>query len=227
MNFFEKQVNCESVLKEKSRELHAMGVNVVGSLLDYVLAVPINGSASGSSKGFFFFSPISIIENFSLTTCIIILFYLNLHIICTPDEYLRKELHESLVPSALRVPWTNDEIPVHLHFYYIKFIPIPADREYRMFGLFVKSPLPREAETMEIDLHRHHSRIVKTALVPSGVRKFDKDQVSCLLLFYWYIDILVFLFFHFNLHLSSLCGNASFSDYACRKISGNVPKSYP
>jgi len=47
-----------------------------------------------------------------------------------------------------------------------------------MFGLFLKNPLPKEAESMEIDLHLHHSRIVKTALIPSGVITFDRDEVN-------------------------------------------------
>lgn len=97
---------------------------------------------------------------------------------CVSDEYLQKELHETLVPSVLRVPWNDSEVPVSLHFYCIKFVPIPDDRQYRMFGLFVKSRLPREAETMEIDLHLHHSRIVKTGIISSGMIKFDRDEVN-------------------------------------------------
>ncbi|ONK59574.1 uncharacterized protein A4U43_C08F7860 [Asparagus officinalis] len=124
-----------------------MGLNMLDALSDYIFSSPSNGTSQSSESR------------------------------STEDENLSKELHESLVPSALRVPWADSEFPIHLHFYYIRFVPVPADRKYRMFGLFLKNRLPREAETLEIDLHLHHSRIVKTALVPSGVIKFDKDQI--------------------------------------------------
>lgn len=95
-----------------------------------------------------------------------------------PEEALRGDLHEMLVPAALRVPWSDTEIPVQLNFYFVKFIPEPDDRIYRPFGLFVQVPLPKEAETMNVDLHLAHGRIVMARLVPSGTIKFDKDEVN-------------------------------------------------
>ena len=94
------------------------------------------------------------------------------------DETLRGDLHEMLVPAALRVPWSDAEIPVQLNFYFIEFIPIPDDRIYCPFGLFVKSPLPREAETMNVDLHLAHGRIVKAKIIPSGTIEFDINEVN-------------------------------------------------
>uniref|UniRef100_A0A1D1YWK0 Endoribonuclease Dicer 4 n=4 Tax=Anthurium amnicola TaxID=1678845 RepID=A0A1D1YWK0_9ARAE len=96
---------------------------------------------------------------------------------CNEDELLREELHESLVPAALRAPWKNFEDKLNFHFYYMKFVPVPEDREYRRFGLFVTAPLPEEAKTMEVDLHLAHGRIVKAGLVPSGILMFDKEEI--------------------------------------------------
>ncbi|XVF48473.1 hypothetical protein PTKIN_Ptkin03bG0193100 [Pterospermum kingtungense] len=93
------------------------------------------------------------------------------------DEDTRGELHEMLVPAALKKPWTNLENHVLLNSYYIKFIPDPEDRSYKEFGLFVKSPLPKEAERMELDLHLARSRSVMTKLVPSGVAEFNREEI--------------------------------------------------
>lgn len=87
-----------------------------------------------------------------------------------------------LVPSVLAKPWTNSESDVHLNSYYVKLSPHPADRVYRRFALFVKAPLPREAERMKLDLFLARSRCVITELVPLGVAKFDKDEVRIFLL---------------------------------------------
>ncbi|XP_021275641.1 dicer-like protein 4 isoform X3 [Herrania umbratica] len=93
------------------------------------------------------------------------------------DEDSRGELHEMLVPAALKEPWTNLEDYVLLNSYYIKFIPDPEDRSYKEFGLFVKSPLPKEAERMELDLHLARRRSVMTKLVPSGVAEFNGEEI--------------------------------------------------
>ncbi|KAK9269302.1 hypothetical protein L1049_001073 [Liquidambar formosana] len=93
------------------------------------------------------------------------------------DEGSRAELHEMLVPASLKEPWNNLANPVHLNSYFIKFIPIPEDRDYKRFGLFVKAALPEEAERMKLDLHLSHGRSVNTELVPSGVVQFDEDQI--------------------------------------------------
>jgi endoribonuclease Dicer len=95
------------------------------------------------------------------------------------DDNLRCELQEMLVPAALRKPWTNLENSVRLNSYYIKFSPDPEDRVYKKFGLFVKAPLPLEAERMELDLHLARGRSVMTKLVPSGIAEFDKNEVNC------------------------------------------------
>lgn len=93
------------------------------------------------------------------------------------DEGSRCQLHEMLVPAALKEPWADGENPVYLSCYYIKFIPIPEDRSYKEFGLFVKAPLPTEAAEMKVNLHLARRRSVKVELVPSGVSKFDKDEI--------------------------------------------------
>nr|WOD55120.1 DICER-like protein 4 [Abelmoschus esculentus] len=92
------------------------------------------------------------------------------------DEDLCGELHEMLLPAVLKEPWTNLENYV-LHSYYIKFIPDPEDRSYKEFALFVKSPLPKEAERMELDLHLARRRSVMTKLVPSGVAEFKREEI--------------------------------------------------
>ncbi|KAH0970234.1 hypothetical protein GBA52_022390 [Prunus armeniaca] len=95
----------------------------------------------------------------------------------TEDEDSRAELHEMLVPAALKEPWSNLEDHVSLSSYYLKFNPVPEDRIYKSFGLFVKAPLPVEAESMELDLHLAHGRSVMTELVPSGFAEFGKDEI--------------------------------------------------
>lgn len=92
------------------------------------------------------------------------------------DESSRGELHEMLVPRALRESWSGLE-RVALHSYYIEFCPDPVDRTYKEFGLFVKECLPAEAGTMEIDLHLARGRSVKTKLVPSADVTFEKDEI--------------------------------------------------
>lgn len=83
-----------------------------------------------------------------------------------------------LVPTALKYPWNKWDIPVYLNSYYIKFSPDPNDRTYKSFGLFVKEPLPAEAEKMELDLHLSRGRSVMTKFVPSGIAEFDKVEVK-------------------------------------------------
>ncbi|KAJ4951048.1 hypothetical protein NE237_027880 [Protea cynaroides] len=93
------------------------------------------------------------------------------------DVSFRGELHEMLIPASLKVPWNKSEKIIVLNFYFIKFAPIPEDRLYQKFGLFVKAPLPREAERMELDLHLDHGRSVRTEFVPSGMIEFDEDEI--------------------------------------------------
>lgn len=92
-------------------------------------------------------------------------------------EGSRGELHEMLVPAVLRESWTKSQFPVRLNSYFMQFIPDPEDRIYREFGLFVKSPLPREAEHLGPDLHLARGRSVMTKLVPSGVAEFTKVEI--------------------------------------------------
>ncbi|KAK9098409.1 hypothetical protein Syun_025454 [Stephania yunnanensis] len=89
----------------------------------------------------------------------------------------RVELHAMLIPAALRIPWTDTENPVFLHSYFIQLVPIPADRQYQQFGLFVKGPLPGGAGTMELDLHLSRGRIVRSNLIPLGVTEFDAEEI--------------------------------------------------
>ncbi|KAK6942250.1 hypothetical protein RJ641_027627 [Dillenia turbinata] len=99
------------------------------------------------------------------------------------DEDARRELHEMLVPAVLKKPWTTSEHLITseplicLNAYYIKFAPIPEDRGYREFGLFLKAPLPCEAERMKVDLHLAQGRSVEINLVPSGVSEFDRNEI--------------------------------------------------
>lgn len=93
------------------------------------------------------------------------------------DECLREELHEMLVPAALKVPWSFADDNVDMYSYYIKCIPIPVDRNYREFGLFIKVPIPNEAGTMEVDLHLARGRIVKAGFVPTGRVTLDREEV--------------------------------------------------
>lgn len=96
---------------------------------------------------------------------------------CSDDEDSRRELHEMLVPAALKEPWSNSANSVCLSSYFVKFSPHPVDRDYKPFGLFVKLPLPGEAERMKLDLYLARGRSVMTELVPSTVVKFDKDEI--------------------------------------------------
>ncbi|XP_031381749.1 LOW QUALITY PROTEIN: dicer-like protein 4 [Punica granatum] len=93
------------------------------------------------------------------------------------DDSSREELHEMLVPDALSEPWSYDENAVVLCSYYMHFRPDPADRAYKTFSLFLKSPLPEEAEKLELDLHLARGRSVMTKLVPTGPVVFGKDEI--------------------------------------------------
>lgn len=88
-----------------------------------------------------------------------------------------------LVPAALKENWTDLENPVCLNSYFIKLNPCPSDRVYRKYGLFLKAPLPREAERMRQELCLALGRTVISELVPSGVAKFDNDEVEALLFY--------------------------------------------
>ncbi|KAF5749551.1 hypothetical protein HS088_TW04G01520 [Tripterygium wilfordii] len=90
---------------------------------------------------------------------------------------LRGDLHEMLIPTALKESWTNSEDPVVLNCYYIDINPTPRDRTYKKFALFIKAALPREAERMEVDLHLARGRSAMTKLVPSGSVEFSKDEI--------------------------------------------------
>nr|AIE15767.1 Dicer-like protein 4b [Salvia miltiorrhiza] len=94
------------------------------------------------------------------------------------DVESRFELHQMLVPAALRVPWTEVDDFCTFSCYYMKFNPIPADRTYRKFGLFVKESLPEEAGNLSLDLCLANGRMVKTQLIPSGASTFDKAEIA-------------------------------------------------
>jgi endoribonuclease Dicer len=82
------------------------------------------------------------------------------------------------VPSVFRQSWKNEQKTVRLNSYYIKFCPTPEDRVYKKFGLFIMTPLPMEAEELELDLHLARSRSVMTKFMPFGVVEFNKDEVN-------------------------------------------------
>ncbi|KAL9399688.1 hypothetical protein Peur_008649 [Populus x canadensis] len=90
----------------------------------------------------------------------------------------RGELREMLVPAVLKESWTELEKPIHLNSYYIEFCPVPEDRIYKQFGLFLKAPLPLEADKMSLELHLARGRSVMTKLVPSGLSKFSTDEIT-------------------------------------------------
>ncbi|KAJ3679169.1 hypothetical protein LUZ60_017180 [Juncus effusus] len=99
----------------------------------------------------------------------------------TEDENMREELHEMRVPEILKQSWPSDinnNNKVTMHFYYIEFMPVPNDRDYRMFGLFLTSKLPDEAEELKVDLHLYHGRIVRTGLRHLGLMSFNPDQMK-------------------------------------------------
>ncbi|KAH9296951.1 hypothetical protein KI387_028633, partial [Taxus chinensis] len=87
------------------------------------------------------------------------------------------ELYEMFVPFALKGGWNGHTKPVTLSAYLLKFNPIPPDREYTQFALFLESSLPREAATMKIELHLARGRIVNTELIPSSSLEFDPIQL--------------------------------------------------
>lgn len=95
----------------------------------------------------------------------------------TEDEDSPFKLQEMVVPAALKEPWSDVDNLVCLNSYFIRFEPKPHDRQYKDFGLFVKAPLPCEAEGMKIDLHLAHGRSVLTDLVPSGVADFSEEEM--------------------------------------------------
>ncbi|KAK3144295.1 hypothetical protein QOZ80_4AG0311150 [Eleusine coracana subsp. coracana] len=95
----------------------------------------------------------------------------------TDDEGLREELHEMLIPAVLRPLRCKLDCSLNLHFYYIEFIPIPADRRYQMFGLFVIDPLPKEAEKLDVELHLARARIVRAGIKYIGMIGFDKEEM--------------------------------------------------
>ncbi|XP_006653591.1 endoribonuclease Dicer homolog 4 [Oryza brachyantha] len=93
------------------------------------------------------------------------------------DESLREELHQMLIPAVLKPSRLKLDCLLSLHFYYVKFIPIPEDRRYQMFGLFVINPLPVEAETLQVDLHLARGRIVKAGIKHLGKIAFEKEKM--------------------------------------------------
>ncbi|KAH6828797.1 dicer-like 4 [Perilla frutescens var. hirtella] len=94
------------------------------------------------------------------------------------EEDSRAELHEMLVPSVLRKPWTKVGSSTYFSCYYIEICPTPADREYRRFGLFMKEPLPEEAGKMKVDLCLARGRMVRSKLIPNGSARFHKDEIA-------------------------------------------------
>ncbi|XP_057537099.1 dicer-like protein 4 isoform X3 [Amaranthus tricolor] len=93
------------------------------------------------------------------------------------DEDSPLVLQEMVVPAVLQIPWSDVDKCVYLNAYFIRFKPKPHDRQYKEFGLFVKEPLPHEAERMKIDLHLARGRSVLADLIPSGVTKFNDEEM--------------------------------------------------
>ncbi|KAL0887460.1 hypothetical protein Bca101_011443 [Brassica carinata] len=99
------------------------------------------------------------------------------------DACSRGELYEMIVPDLFKQKWDSSKSCVNLQSYYIRFVPHPADRIYKKFGLFMKSPLPIEAETMDFDLHLAHQRSVSVKIFPKGDANFDNDEIRLAELF--------------------------------------------
>ncbi|KAE8653040.1 hypothetical protein Csa_019548 [Cucumis sativus] len=93
------------------------------------------------------------------------------------DETSRRELHEMIFPAALKESWTGSGYLV-LYCYHIKCTPDPRDRNYKEFGLFVKAPLPQEAERMGLELHLARGRSVMVNLIPSGVVELLEEEIT-------------------------------------------------
>ncbi|XP_025824254.1 endoribonuclease Dicer homolog 4 isoform X2 [Panicum hallii] len=93
------------------------------------------------------------------------------------DESFREELHEMLIPAVLRPSRYKLDCLLNLHFYYIEFIPKPADRRYQMFGIFVIDALPKEAEKLDVELHLARARIVKAGIKYLGMITFNKEEM--------------------------------------------------
>lgn len=81
-----------------------------------------------------------------------------------------------LIPAVLRPPRCKLDCSLKLHFYYIEFLPIPADRRYQMFGLFVINRLPEESEKLDVELHLARARIVKAGIKYLGKIEFNKEE---------------------------------------------------
>lgn len=88
-----------------------------------------------------------------------------------------------LTPAVLRPSRRKLDCLLKLHFYYIEFIPIPADRRYQMFGLFVINRLPEEAEKLDVELHLARARIVKAGIKYLGMMAFNKEEALSAYLF--------------------------------------------
>ncbi|KAL4589871.1 hypothetical protein LXL04_002782 [Taraxacum kok-saghyz] len=94
------------------------------------------------------------------------------------EDNSRRELHEMLVPSALRERWIKlKRTTIRLNSYFIKFTPSPADRLYKDFGLFIRAPIPKEAEKMQLDLHLARGRSVLAEIVPCGASEFNNNEI--------------------------------------------------
>ncbi|KNA22477.1 hypothetical protein SOVF_033880 isoform A [Spinacia oleracea] len=144
------------------------------------------------------------------------------------DEDSPFELHEMVVPAALKEPWSDVDNLVCLNSYFIRFKPKPCDRQYKDFGLFVKSPLPCEAEGMKIDLHLAHGRSVLTGLVPSGVAEFSNEEMllaqsfqeMCLKII---LDRSEFMCGHVPLKKNNVCESSSSIFYLLLPV---IPQKY-
>ncbi|KAF6147407.1 hypothetical protein GIB67_016764 [Kingdonia uniflora] len=85
-----------------------------------------------------------------------------------------KKLHELGALTDYLLPVEDDgekEVLIVSHKY-------GEDRVYQKFGFFLEEPLPREAETMEFDLHLGHGRIVRTEFVPLETIGFDNLEIA-------------------------------------------------
>lgn len=74
--------------------------------------------------------------------------------------------------------WARGLDTVELHAYSVSFEPIPKDRDYVNFGLFLEADLGPEAGSLEVKLQLKSRRFVIAKCTPCGTMEFDPNQVN-------------------------------------------------
>ena len=163
------------------KELHSLG-----ALTDYLLPAStkqkpefIEVQSDSDSEG--------LVLYFQLFLSHLVIYALLCMLISVECLTIGKGFHVKAVPEVFRSPVKCIDDHLNFHFYFLDLKPMPDDRKYKEFGLFVASPLPKEVENMEVDLCLTHCRIVKTVLVHSGDVMFDMKMVNIGFLTFFFI----------------------------------------